>query len=647
MNIYQSTQSHLSSIHDKQYIAVLYYYKEKIGTSCLQEQIISNTKRISSFLGFHITFQFFSNLYKGFIYRTDDKATIYFISHLDLYIKTPADKNLFFSSSLKYENKFSKIEKNLFSIYFEQSFSQKKQQILFLPAINGIQYIDFFVDHKEKPIWKEINSFKIRWYFGNQFFDKNTRIALSSIYLSHLSQATVNYKPLSTSVFFRDGVMKNISEQIKHKKKPKKKHRHFIFHVQMKYNKKITSHASCVETDITKFLRVSYYKQREKFDTLILNIENQRIWGDWLELGKKLPIYKLNKIIKSYNLRVGISFPPFLAHSKSKIVKDHPELFLKKERKFISVAVGKNSFFAKKTLYVFDLTHPNYFLWISQVIKTIVKDWNFTFFDFTFFNPIYSTLGTRYDSSKSSVEYLNNVIKIIKRTAGKKVTIHIPEEKSWPSIHLIDGIKKKTGYIKRNFWENNTTLFIRSLKKELSRLAYLLPIQNHFPLFSTEATLTLLQNFPKLNQRQKYLLLSIIALFGGHLYIQIDYNSNTVIRDVYNDPDFQKMLLIHEKYKNQSLQFLFKSNTNSYRKTENRDPTPVGVGIYQKSMCMVIWNIDTKPKLIDISLPTDINLMPFQKGRDYWTDQYIPWYCQKNRIQIGLAPFECFLVTPS
>ena len=51
--------------------------------------------------------------------------------------------------------------------------------------------------------------------------------------------------------------------------------------------------------------------------------------------------------------------------------------------------------------------------------------------------------------------------------------------------------------------------------------------------------------------------------------------------------------------------------------------------------------------MIEFCLPPElVTFKSLSQLADYWTNEAIPWHLQDGRVNIGLAPFESFLVGP-
>lgn len=175
--------------------------------------------------------------------------------------------------------------------------------------------------------------------------------------------------------------------------------------------------------DIYKTLKIIKEKNFD-FDYIQLDDGYQKDVGSWLKLNDKFEgkIKELVHAIKDAGFKPGIWLAPFIAESKSELIKLHPEYILKNEYGRPIIA-GYNPSWNSRYYYGLDVTYPRFKEHIQKVISTIVNDWGFEYLKLDFLFGGCLRGGAHHNLSLSRTEVLKYGIKKIREAAGKDIII--------------------------------------------------------------------------------------------------------------------------------------------------------------------------------------------------------------------------------
>ncbi len=161
-----------------------------------------------------------------------------------------------------------------------------------------------------------------------------------------------------------------------------------------------------------------------KIDYVQIDDGYQTYVGDWLTQRPPFEgkMKALADSIADAGYRPGLWLAPFVADGKSELVRTHPDYVLKSEhgRKLLG---GFAVFWAGKTYYGLDITHPRYEEYLRKVIRTVVHDWGYTFLKCDFLFGACLRGATHFDIGLSRAEVLKYGMKVIREEAGEDVII--------------------------------------------------------------------------------------------------------------------------------------------------------------------------------------------------------------------------------
>ncbi len=143
-----------------------------------------------------------------------------------------------------------------------------------------------------------------------------------------------------------------------------------------------------------------------------------RAYGDWLVPAKHWPegIEKnINKIIKA-GYQAGVWIGPFMVSSKSDVYKNHKDWLLKDSDGKIIIEWKKET----ENVCVLDSSHPDAFEYLRKVFRTH-REWGVTYYKTDFMDWGYrdSNKVQRYRPGKTSAQYFNEVVKMIREEIGE------------------------------------------------------------------------------------------------------------------------------------------------------------------------------------------------------------------------------------
>ena len=190
----------------------------------------------------------------------------------------------------------------------------------------------------------------------------------------------------------------------------------------------------------------------------------QPTMGDWLDTGPGFggkPVQDILREIKSRGREPAIWVAPFVASPDSKILREHPDWFVKGEDG--KPMPSDRVMFGGWRLgpwYVLDGTHPEVQAHFEKLFRTMKDDWKVEYFklDAIFWGMMHG--GRFHDPKATRVEAYRLGMQAIRRGAGDKSYILGCNHPIWPSLGLIDGsrssldIERKWQSVSRTGREN-------------------------------------------------------------------------------------------------------------------------------------------------------------------------------------------------
>ena len=149
--------------------------------------------------------------------------------------------------------------------------------------------------------------------------------------------------------------------------------------------------------------------------------------GDWLDAGWRWPsgMEAAFRKIAAAGYQPGIWIGPFMVGSRSRLFREHPEWMLRdKSGKLLAPWRHYAEFrvwgYHDEETYLLDSSHPEAFAYLRHVFRTF-RSWGVTYFktDFIYWGLHDSTTVQRHTPGKTGVEYLRDVLEMIRAEIGE------------------------------------------------------------------------------------------------------------------------------------------------------------------------------------------------------------------------------------
>ncbi len=372
----------------------------------------------------------------------------------------------------------------------------------------------------------------------------------------------------------------------------------------------------------------SFQKLRSYFDCVLISLARSpaalRDMGDWLDwkephsLGQAL--LQISKGIRSCKLQAALCIAPFLAAKTSRVFREYPELFLKKSHSRHYEAILWNG----EEMYIFDLKKPEYLHWLYRCIHTISHKWHFSFL-------LLEAVELPFAMGLFPISTYKQVLGIIRKAATKKTNIALREDKKQQALGIANHLLPASPEERR---EKKASFGLR-LERILSQMVLENCLHKRFYIYTLDPILEELHNYlgessKKFRQRKLRLLYTIMALSSRSFFLPF-----TLTFTSFTEEEFSKMLHLH------SLCFRWKPEALF----EGSQGLSV-MGWYQKAGFLGIWNTSSQVRKLECDLFGQIeglSMSSLNRAKDYWTEEYLPWYLSEEKLQIALGPYESFI----
>lgn len=243
--------------------------------------------------------------------------------------------------------------------------------------------------------------------------------------------------------------------------------------------------------------------------------------GDWFQFNQGFPDgpSPLAGKIRERGFTPGIWLAPFIVHPRSKLASLHKEWLLK-DRFRRPVNAG----FLWGTLTSgLDLTHPDALAYVSDVVKTAVNEWGFTYIKLDFLYA--AALKGRYrDPTKTRAQVLRSGLKAIRTAAGEDTFILACGCPLGPAIGIVDAMRISADTARR--WRSSFSGHEFIVRDEPSLPSAFNAVHNsltraqlHQRWWINDPDCLLLRPETKLTQSEIETIASVIALTGGSLLL--------------------------------------------------------------------------------------------------------------------------------
>lgn len=154
-------------------------------------------------------------------------------------------------------------------------------------------------------------------------------------------------------------------------------------------------------------------------DYVMVDDGHQRDIGDWLDTNAKFPsgMAALAGRIRDAGFDAGIWTAPFLAGSRSRLFREHPNWFVRTDRGKPRVGIVNPAWGTPGTCYALDTTHPDALAWLESTAATLVHEWGYHVLKLDF---LYAAAlpGRRHDLDATRAESLRRGLEAVRRGAG-------------------------------------------------------------------------------------------------------------------------------------------------------------------------------------------------------------------------------------
>ena len=149
--------------------------------------------------------------------------------------------------------------------------------------------------------------------------------------------------------------------------------------------------------------------------------------GDWLDAGWRWPsgMEAAFRKIAAAGYQPGIWIGPFMVGSRSRLFREHPEWMLRDNQNNLVTPwrhYGEYRVWGyhDEETYILDSSHPEAFAYLRHVFRTF-RSWGVTYFktDFIYWGLHDSTTVRRHTPGKAGVEYLREVLEMIRVEIGE------------------------------------------------------------------------------------------------------------------------------------------------------------------------------------------------------------------------------------
>ena len=183
--------------------------------------------------------------------------------------------------------------------------------------------------------------------------------------------------------------------------------------------------------------------------TVQIDAGNCTSLGDWLEPNHLWPegLESAFRAIAKAGFAPGIWIGPFMVGSRSRLASQHPEWLLRTREGELVVHIrnyGEHRLwhYPDEEYYALDTSHPQAFAYLREVIRTLVR-WGAQYVktDFLYWGFHDSHTVTRATPGKTSVEYLREVMTMIRDELGPERYLLGCIAPYMPCLGLVDGMR--------------------------------------------------------------------------------------------------------------------------------------------------------------------------------------------------------------
>lgn len=142
--------------------------------------------------------------------------------------------------------------------------------------------------------------------------------------------------------------------------------------------------------------------------------------GDWFSFKPEFPkgVAPLAGEITREGLTPGLWLAPFIVHTKSQLIKDHPEWMLRKKNGKLANA----GFVWGRLNTALDLTVPEALAYACDVVRTAAKEWGYPYLKLDFLYAA-AVEGVYNDPTRTRAQVLRKGMEALREAVGPQVTL--------------------------------------------------------------------------------------------------------------------------------------------------------------------------------------------------------------------------------
>ena len=353
----------------------------------------------------------------------------------------------------------------------------------------------------------------------------------------------------------------------------------------------------------------------------------QRTIGDWLTTNEKFSfgMKAIADEIKKEGYQPGIWLAPFLVRKDSEFFQKYPEAVLKDDSGEPVPALW-NPLWGKGYTYCLDLTHPRSKEFLTQVFKTITKEWGYPYLKLDF---LYAGLlpGQVYDPSLTPQMRYKEALQLIRKIVGKDTFLLGCGAPILPSVGYFQGMRISCDVapfwkpeIKRRLLRDKNALCTqKALVNDLTRAS----MHRKF-WFNDPDCLLVRKKKNSMTGKQTRIMASVMAVSGGML----------LVSDDMTQLEEERLALLEKTIQLSKL-------------CQSKSPIPIGIfenefpeALYNPNGFLGIWNPSPNKKSIQINLPIQPKNSTWT---NYWTDKIeesAVWNSEAKTLTLEMLPYE-------
>lgn len=183
---------------------------------------------------------------------------------------------------------------------------------------------------------------------------------------------------------------------------------------------------------------------RKRYDCDYVQVDDgyQSQIGDWLLPNAKFPhgMGWLAEKIRNAGFDAGIWTAPFIARPESRLMRGHPDWFVRDDRGRPRFAIWNPGWAWFGRCYALDTTHPEVLEWLRATFQTIAHDWGYHVLKLDF---LYAAAlpGHRYDPSVTRAQALRRGLDAIREGAGNEAFLLGCGCPLGPAVGVVDAMR--------------------------------------------------------------------------------------------------------------------------------------------------------------------------------------------------------------